>query len=77
VVSPIGGQGFVFGRGNQQLSPAVIERCDIEVVASRRKLDQLGAMRVDTGDPELDGELAGWLKVRVGRYERRLVEVIA
>jgi len=77
VVSPIGGQGFVFGRGNQQLSPAVIERCDIEVVASRRKLDELGALRVDTGDPELDAELTGWLKVRVGRYERRLVEVVA
>lgn len=77
VISPIGGQGFVFGRGNQQLSPAVIERCDIEVVASRRKLDQLGAVRVDTGDPDLDAELAGWLKVRVGRFERRLVEVLA
>lgn len=77
VVSPIGGQGFVFGRGNQQLSPAVIERCDVEVVGSRRKLDQLGALRVDTGDPDLDAELAGWLQVRVGRYERRLVEVLA
>jgi NAD+ kinase len=77
VVSPIGGQGFVFGRGNQQLSPAVIERCDIEVVASRRKLDELGSLRVDTGDPELDAELTGWLKVRVGRYERRLIEVVA
>ncbi|MDS0283148.1 ATP-NAD kinase family protein [Haloarcula onubensis] len=77
VVSPIGGQGFVFGRGNQQLSPAVIERSDVEVVASRRKLDGLGALRVDTGDPELDERLAGWLQVRVGRYERRLVEVVA
>ena len=76
VVSPIGGQGFVFGRGNQQLSPAVIERCDIEVVGSRRKLDGLGTLRVDTGDPDLDAELAGWLQVRVGRYERRLVEVL-
>jgi len=77
VVSPIGGQGFVFGRGNQQLSPAVIERCDVEVVASRRKLDQLGSLRVDTGDSELDDELSGWLQVRVGRYERRLIEVVA
>ena len=76
VVSPIGGQGFVFGRGNQQLSPAVIERCDVEVVGSRRKLDGLGTLRVDTGDPGLDAELAGWLQVRVGRYERRLVEVL-
>jgi NAD+ kinase len=76
VVSPIGGQGFVFGRGNQQLSPAVIERCDIEVVASRRKLDDIGTLRVDTGDPDLDASLSGWLQVRVGRYERRLVEVV-
>ena len=77
VVSPIGGQGFVFGRGNQQLSPAVIERCAVEVVASRRKLDQLGALRVDTGDPDIDADLTGWLQVRVGRYERRLIEVLA
>jgi NAD+ kinase len=76
VVSPIGGQGFIFGRGNQQLSPAVIRRCDIEVVASRRKLDELGTLRVDTGDPELDESLSGWLQVRVGRYERRLVDVV-
>jgi NAD+ kinase len=75
VVSPIGGQGFVFGRGNQQLSPAVIRRCDLEVVASRRKLDDLGVLRVDTGDPDLDADLAGWLQVRVGRFERRLMKV--
>ncbi|MFC7250332.1 ATP-NAD kinase family protein [Halomicroarcula sp. GCM10025324] len=75
VVSPIGGQGFVFGRGNQQLSPAVIRQCDLEVVASRRKLDDIGTLRVDTGDEALDEALRGWLKVRVGRHERRLVEV--
>jgi NAD+ kinase len=76
VVSPIGGQGFVFGRGNQQLSPAVIRQCDLEVVASRRKLDGIGTLRVDTGDPELDEELRGWLRVRIGQHERRLVEVV-
>ncbi|MBO4248336.1 ATP-NAD kinase family protein [Halomicrobium sp. IBSBa] len=75
IVSPIGGQGFVFGRGNQQLSPAVIERCEIEVVASRAKLDDIGVLRVDTGDPALDEQLRGWLRVRVGAFERRLVEV--
>jgi len=75
VVSPIGGQGFVFGRGNQQISPAVIRRSEVEVVASRAKLDGLDALRVDTGDRDLDAELAGWCRVRVGRYERRLVRV--
>ncbi len=76
VVSPIGGQGFVFGRGNQQFSPAVIRACDIEIVASRSKLDELGVLRVDTGDLILDAELAGWVKVRTGRVERRMMQIV-
>jgi len=75
VVSPIGGQGFVFGRGNPQLSPAVIRRCDLDVVASRAKLDDIGTLRVDTDDPELDADLRGWTRVRVGRFESRLMEI--
>jgi NAD+ kinase len=75
VVSPIGGQGFVFGRGNQQISPAVIRRSTVEIVATREKLDGLDALRVDTGDPDLDDSLRGWHRVRVGRYERRLVAI--
>jgi NAD+ kinase len=76
VVSPIGGQGFVFGRGNQQLSPAVIRRCDVEVIASRRKIGDLGVLRADTGDADLDSDLRGWWRVRVGPVERRLIELV-
>ncbi|MFO7834291.1 MAG: ATP-NAD kinase family protein [Halohasta sp.] len=76
VVSPIGGQGFVFGRGNPQLSPAVIRRCEVEIVASRSKLDGLSVLRVDTDDPALDEALRGWRKVRVGRFERRMMKVV-
>ncbi|WP_160135074.1 ATP-NAD kinase family protein [Halococcus salsus] len=76
VVSPIGGQGFVFGRGNQQIAPAVLRRSEVEVVASRRKLDGIGILRVDTGDPDLDGDLRGWRKVRTGRFERRMMKVV-
>jgi NAD+ kinase len=76
IVSPIGGQGFIFGRGNPQISPAVIRRCEIEVVASRRKLDDVGVLRVDTGDRELDEQLHGWERVRVGTFERRLMKVV-
>jgi predicted polyphosphate/ATP-dependent NAD kinase len=76
VVTPIGGQGFVFGRGNPQLSPDVIRRCDVEVVASRNKLDDLRVLRVDTDDPDLDEELAGWVKVRVGRFETRMMKIV-
>ncbi len=76
VVSPIGGQGFVFGRGNPQISPAVIRRSDVEIIASRRKLDDTGVLRVDTGDAALDETLRGWTRVRVGTYERRLVKIV-
>ncbi len=76
VVSPIGGQGFFLGRGNKQVSPAVVRQSTLEVVASDAKLDRTGVLRVDTGDPELDEELRGWRKVRVGRFERRMVKVV-
>lgn len=76
VVSPIGGQGFIFGRGNDQISPGVIRQSEIKVIASKQKLDDIGVLRVDTGDPELDEELRGWQRVRVGKFERRLLKVV-
>ena len=76
VVSPIGGQGFVFGRGNPQLSPEVIRQCDVTIVASRSKLDGVNVLRADTDDPELDEELQGWWKVRVGKFETRMMKLV-
>ncbi|MBP1955550.1 NAD+ kinase [Halarchaeum rubridurum] len=75
VVSPIGGQGFVLGRGNQQLSPAVVRRCELAVVASPSKLVATGVLHVDTGEADLDAELRGWMEVRTGRHTRQLVKV--
>ena len=57
VVTPIGGQGFVFGRGNQQISARVIREVGLDnvlVVGTRSKLDGLRCLRVDTGDVKLD-----------------------
>ncbi|GAB7013117.1 ATP-NAD kinase family protein [Halolamina salina] len=76
VVSPIGGQGFVFGRGNPQLSPDVIRQCDVTIVASRAKLDGVNVLRADTDDPELDEALRGWWKVRVGKFETRMMKLV-
>jgi len=76
VVSPIGGQGFVFRRGNHQISPSVIRRSRVAVVASPSKLDDVGVLRVDTDDEDVNESLRGWQKVRVGRYEHRLLKVV-
>lgn len=80
VLSPIGAQGFVLGRGNQQLSPAVLWRIGrdaIRVVATPAKLDRTPVLRFDTGDAALDAELAstGFFPVITGYHTRRLVDV--
>jgi len=59
VVSPIGAQGFVLGRGNLQVSPEVLRRIgtrNVIVVATPGKLVTTPILRVDTGDAELDEE---------------------
>ncbi|ERG94961.1 ATP-NAD kinase family protein [Haloquadratum walsbyi] len=75
IVSPIGGQGFIFGRGNPQLSPEVIRQCEIKIVASPTKLETTGQLHVDTGDPALDDELREWTRVRIGRVENQIIEI--
>jgi predicted polyphosphate/ATP-dependent NAD kinase len=67
----VGGQGSLFGRGNQQLSPRVLRRLGrdrIQVVAAADKLLHLTPprLRVDTGDDALDAELCGYVRVHVG-----------
>ena len=71
VVTIIGGQGFIFGRGTQQISPEIIRlvgRQNILVVATLGKLASLGQrpLLVDTGDEEVDRMMAGYVQVTTG-----------
>lgn len=82
IVGVIGGQGYIFGRGNQQIGPEVIRhvgRDNIIVVATVAKLLSLTrrVLLVDTGDPELDRELEGFMRVVVGADEETLFRVEA
>lgn len=79
VVTPIGGNGFIFGRGNKQLSAQVIRQTgqkNIIVVSTPQKIGQLNQLRVDTHDEELDKSLAGYRQVIIGYRESRMVNVI-
>jgi len=69
IVSPIGAQGFVFGRGTQQISPQVIRKVgakNVIYVATPAKLNGIPHLLVDSGDMELDRELAGYRSVVMG-----------
>lgn len=76
VVSPIGAQGFVFGRGNQQISANVIKKVGVKnviAVATQRKLASTPFLRIDTGDPKLDASFGKYLRVLFDYRAEKLV----
>lgn len=82
IVTITGGQGFLFGRGNQQLTPEVIRAVgkeNILILATKEKLFQLRGqpLLVDTGDEELDASLSGYYRVITSYHETTVCLVSA
>jgi predicted polyphosphate/ATP-dependent NAD kinase len=80
ILTPIGGQGFILGRGNQQLSPEVIEKIGLKslmIIATRSKINNLPnkLLHVDTGNSELDRKLMGYQKVLVDYNEYWMLRI--
>ncbi|MEC7988314.1 MAG: NAD(+)/NADH kinase [Candidatus Thermoplasmatota archaeon] len=80
LLSPMGGQGFLIGRGNLQLSPDVLRaigHSNILGVATPSKLIGLEAVRIDTGDDDLDAEFQAkrFIKILQGFRTTRLIRV--
>lgn len=77
LVTAIGGQGHILGRGNQQISPRIVRAVGLDnllVVATKTKLKTLAGrpFLLDSGDAELDQELTGLRRVLSGYREEML-----
>lgn len=74
IITPTGGQGYLLGRGNQQLSPAVLKkigRQNMIILSPNSKLISLRGkpLLIDTGEEELNRILDGYYRIKIGYGE--------
>jgi predicted polyphosphate/ATP-dependent NAD kinase len=82
LITAIGGQGHILGRGNQQLTPALIRRIgrdNFQVLASKGKLSGLAGrpLLVDSNDAALDAQWQGFIAVTTGYRDQVMYRVSA
>ena len=80
VISIIGGQGHIIGRGNQQLSAQVLRRLgkeNIKVISTKAKITALEGrpLIVDSGDNDLDESFSGTIEVTTGFQDQIIYPV--
>ncbi len=79
VLTPIGGQGFLIGRGNKQLTPDVLkyfEKSDLIIIATPGKLSKLRYLIIDTGSEELDKRFSGYHRAITGYREETVIKIV-
>jgi len=79
VLSIIGGQGYLIGRGNQQLTPEILRvvgRERIIIVSTKSKLARLKRLLIDSGDVEVDRKLSGYYRVITGYGEVSIIKAV-
>jgi len=78
IVSPIGGQGFIFGRGNKQFTPKIIEKIgkkNVIIISTKDKLRSLKCLRIDSTNIEIDDLFKGLVNVVAGFKEEIIYQI--
>lgn len=81
IISPIGRQGFLFGRGNLQITPEIIKKVGLKntiILSTKYKLNNIpdSKLKLDTRDPDLDSKMKGYYQIIVDYDEIKIYEVI-
>lgn len=80
IITPTGGQGYLIGRGNQQISSDVLRRIgkeNITIISTNGKIINLQGkpLLIYTGDRDVDNMLKGYYRVKVGYGMEVMYEV--